>query len=275
MAGSRATRVRRPAWSPGARALRPLAAAVLAGDEGGRRFGLQGGASAHSGTRPAVAARRRRRPRRRGHDRARSRRPGGRLGSGRDDGGQLTGAGGEDEQQGASRTPARGSRGRAGCLRGRPLWQVRPLARAWTDKHCAMITSPCSMPSRRSGDYTALRRAGEMDSWCEQDMMWHYEHRRLCLRPNRRRNSMGDLVTRQGLYFEDYNIGDTATTQGRTVTETDIVNFAALSGDWNADPRRRGVCQGRDVRRAHRARPAGPVDRERACHPARLSSKRR
>ena len=44
---------------------------------------------------------------------------------------------------------------------------------------------------------------------------------------------MADLVTRQGLYFEDYNIGDSATTQGRTVTEADIVSFAALSGDWN------------------------------------------
>jgi 3-hydroxybutyryl-CoA dehydratase len=45
---------------------------------------------------------------------------------------------------------------------------------------------------------------------------------------------MGELATRQGLYFEDYNVGDTATTAGRTVTETDIVNFAALSGDWNS-----------------------------------------
>ncbi len=45
---------------------------------------------------------------------------------------------------------------------------------------------------------------------------------------------MGELATHQGLYFEDYNIGDTATTAGRTVTEADIVNFAALSGDWNA-----------------------------------------
>ena len=44
---------------------------------------------------------------------------------------------------------------------------------------------------------------------------------------------MGELATRQGLYFEDYSIGDTATTMGRTVTESDIVNFAALSGDWN------------------------------------------
>lgn len=36
-----------------------------------------------------------------------------------------------------------------------------------------------------------------------------------------------------GLYFEDYTIGDSITSQGRTVTETDIVSFAALSGDWN------------------------------------------
>ncbi len=45
---------------------------------------------------------------------------------------------------------------------------------------------------------------------------------------------MADLATHQGLYFEDYSIGDSATTMGRTITETDIVNFAALTGDWNA-----------------------------------------
>ena len=44
---------------------------------------------------------------------------------------------------------------------------------------------------------------------------------------------MADLVSHKSLYFEDYNIGDSATTQGRTVTESDIVSFAALSGDWN------------------------------------------
>lgn len=44
---------------------------------------------------------------------------------------------------------------------------------------------------------------------------------------------MADLVTQKSLYFEDYGIGDAATTQARTITETDIVNFAALSGDWN------------------------------------------
>ena len=44
---------------------------------------------------------------------------------------------------------------------------------------------------------------------------------------------MSELVPGSGLYFEDYAIGDTITSQGRTVTETDIMNFAALSGDWN------------------------------------------
>ncbi|HLG16378.1 MAG TPA: MaoC/PaaZ C-terminal domain-containing protein [Blastocatellia bacterium] len=36
-----------------------------------------------------------------------------------------------------------------------------------------------------------------------------------------------------GKYFEDFQIGDEAITAGRTITEADIVNFAALTGDWN------------------------------------------
>lgn len=35
----------------------------------------------------------------------------------------------------------------------------------------------------------------------------------------------------QGLYFEDFDIGDTIETDGRTITEADIVMFAGLSGD--------------------------------------------
>lgn len=35
------------------------------------------------------------------------------------------------------------------------------------------------------------------------------------------------------LYFEDLNIGDEDISQGRTVTEADIVNFAGISGDFN------------------------------------------
>jgi acyl dehydratase len=34
-------------------------------------------------------------------------------------------------------------------------------------------------------------------------------------------------------YFEDCHIGDHLVTQGRTITEADIVMFAAFSGDWN------------------------------------------
>src|SRR5215208_379497 len=36
-----------------------------------------------------------------------------------------------------------------------------------------------------------------------------------------------------GKYFEDFEIGQEAITAGRTITETDIVNFASLTGDWN------------------------------------------
>jgi acyl dehydratase len=35
------------------------------------------------------------------------------------------------------------------------------------------------------------------------------------------------------LYFEDFEIGQTVVTAGRTVTEADIVTFAGLSGDFN------------------------------------------
>jgi 3-hydroxybutyryl-CoA dehydratase len=36
-----------------------------------------------------------------------------------------------------------------------------------------------------------------------------------------------------GLFFEEFEIGDQVESVGRTITETDVVNFAALSGDWN------------------------------------------
>ena len=35
-----------------------------------------------------------------------------------------------------------------------------------------------------------------------------------------------------GRYFEDFIIGEEVVTAGRTITETDIVNFAAFTGDW-------------------------------------------
>lgn len=45
---------------------------------------------------------------------------------------------------------------------------------------------------------------------------------------------MAELATRRGLYFEEFAVGDSITTAARTITEADIVNFAALSGDWNS-----------------------------------------
>ncbi len=44
---------------------------------------------------------------------------------------------------------------------------------------------------------------------------------------------MGNLSATHGLYFEDFAVGDSVLTQGRTITEADVVGFAALSGDWN------------------------------------------
>lgn len=37
----------------------------------------------------------------------------------------------------------------------------------------------------------------------------------------------------RGLYFEDFEVGWEVTSPGRTVTETDIMLFAGLSGDYN------------------------------------------
>ena len=45
---------------------------------------------------------------------------------------------------------------------------------------------------------------------------------------------MAEIAVQRGLYFEEFNVGDGVTTAARTITETDIVAFAALSGDWNA-----------------------------------------
>lgn len=37
----------------------------------------------------------------------------------------------------------------------------------------------------------------------------------------------------RGRYFEEFAVGDEVTSPGRTVTEADIVAFAALTGDYN------------------------------------------
>lgn len=36
-----------------------------------------------------------------------------------------------------------------------------------------------------------------------------------------------------GSYFETLSVGETRTTQGRTITEADVANFAGVSGDFN------------------------------------------
>jgi acyl dehydratase len=41
------------------------------------------------------------------------------------------------------------------------------------------------------------------------------------------------LFTPQHLYFDDVEVGQLWESLGRTITETDIVNFAGLSGDFN------------------------------------------
>ena len=44
---------------------------------------------------------------------------------------------------------------------------------------------------------------------------------------------MSELSIQESFYFEDYEVGQYVTSAGRTVTETDVVAFAALTGDWN------------------------------------------
>jgi acyl dehydratase len=45
---------------------------------------------------------------------------------------------------------------------------------------------------------------------------------------------MADETNRpRGRYFEEFAVGDKVTSQGRTITESDIVAFAGLSGDYN------------------------------------------
>ncbi len=45
--------------------------------------------------------------------------------------------------------------------------------------------------------------------------------------------STSRLARPRGLYYEEFQVGDSVESVGRTVTESDVVAFAALSGDWN------------------------------------------
>ena len=40
-------------------------------------------------------------------------------------------------------------------------------------------------------------------------------------------------MNRKGMYFEEFEVGQKIMTTGRTITESDIVTFAGLSGDYN------------------------------------------
>jgi acyl dehydratase len=52
--------------------------------------------------------------------------------------------------------------------------------------------------------------------------------------PDRSGGSMTDTFARtRGMYFEEFSAGQRFTSVGRTVTESDIVTFAGLSGDYN------------------------------------------
>lgn len=42
------------------------------------------------------------------------------------------------------------------------------------------------------------------------------------------------MVSDNRLFFDQLNIGDEAVSAARTITEADVVNFAGLSGDFNA-----------------------------------------
>jgi 3-hydroxybutyryl-CoA dehydratase len=44
---------------------------------------------------------------------------------------------------------------------------------------------------------------------------------------------MSPLQRTRGLTFEEFQLGESVESGGRTITEADIVAFAALSGDWN------------------------------------------
>ncbi len=41
------------------------------------------------------------------------------------------------------------------------------------------------------------------------------------------------LSVKKGLFFEEFEIGQSIISAGRTVTESDVTTFAGLTGDWN------------------------------------------
>jgi len=41
------------------------------------------------------------------------------------------------------------------------------------------------------------------------------------------------IITREPRYFQDFAVGQKIITPSRTVTETDVVNYCAISGNWH------------------------------------------
>ena len=60
---------------------------------------------------------------------------------------------------------------------------------------------------------------------------------------------MAEITAKRGLFFEEFNVGDTVTSQGRTITEADIVAFAALSGPRSATRATSGCRSSRSISR--------------------------
>jgi acyl dehydratase len=44
---------------------------------------------------------------------------------------------------------------------------------------------------------------------------------------------MAKIFSKRGMWFEEFEVGQQIITPGRTITESDIVSFAGLSGDYN------------------------------------------
>lgn len=44
---------------------------------------------------------------------------------------------------------------------------------------------------------------------------------------------MSNITSHKGMWFEEFKVGQQIVTAGRTITESDIVTFAGLSGDYN------------------------------------------
>lgn len=53
------------------------------------------------------------------------------------------------------------------------------------------------------------------------------------MRPERPETSRHRPHPGRGLYFDDFALGQVFETAGRTITESDVVSFAGLSGDYN------------------------------------------